>query len=116
MPVAKPVISTNNPALLVRADGSTYAVGKFKPKETKDGKWDAYMQAFEATQCDGPYRLVGDQLNRLPNGFELENPTLFVGQQPIQCDLHRLGILRNPQRQVHVLENEPIPGNSAPHG
>lgn len=77
VPVAQPVLATNNPALLVRANGSVYAVGKFKPKATKDGKWDAYMQAFEADRCDGPYRLVGDRLNRLPNDFELEDPTLW---------------------------------------
>ncbi len=77
VPVPKPVLFTNNPALMVRADGSAYAVGKFKPKEKKDGAWDAYMQAFEADSVDGPYRLVGDRGNRLPNNFELEDPTIW---------------------------------------
>jgi len=75
--VTKPVLSTNNPAILFRANGSAYAVGKFKPKTTKQGDWDAYMQAFEAANFNGPYRLVGDTLNRLPNDFELEDPTIW---------------------------------------
>lgn len=32
-PVPHPVLPTNNPAIIERADGSTYAVGKFKPKQ-----------------------------------------------------------------------------------
>ena len=38
VPVSKPVLNTNNPALLIRADGSTYAVGKFKPTITRNGR------------------------------------------------------------------------------
>ena len=76
-PVDHPVIATNNPALLVRPDGSVYAVGKFKPKVFRDGKWDANMQAFEAAGILGPYTLVRDTLNRLPNNFELEDPTIW---------------------------------------
>lgn len=52
-PVPNPVISTNNPALLVRPDGSAYAVGKFKPKVPRDSRWDANMQAFEAAVYKG---------------------------------------------------------------
>ena len=76
-PVPNPVISTNNPALLIRPDGSAYAVGKFKPKVTRDGKWDANMQAFEAKNYNGPYKLMQDTLNRLPGNFELEDPTIW---------------------------------------
>ncbi|MCX6269613.1 MAG: glycoside hydrolase family protein [Bacteroidetes bacterium] len=76
-PVPYPVISTNNPALLIRPDGSAYAVGKFKPKVPRDGKWDANMQAFEASNFMGPYKLVHDTLNRLPGNFELEDPTIW---------------------------------------
>lgn len=76
-PVLHPVISTNNPALLIRPDGSAYAVGKFKPKVTRDGKWDANMQAFEAANYNGPYKLLQDTLNRLPGNFELEDPTIW---------------------------------------
>ncbi len=77
VPLPRPVIKTNNPALLLRNDGSAYAVGKFKPRVTKDGKWDAYMQAFEAPSLNGPYTLIGDAGNRLPVDFELEDPTLW---------------------------------------
>ncbi len=76
-PVPQPVIATNNPALLIREDGSAYVVGKYKPKLTRDGKWDANMQAFEAIDYKGPYQLVKDTLNRLPNNFELEDPTIW---------------------------------------
>lgn len=76
-PVKEPVISTNNPSILVKPDNKIYAVGKFKPKEVKDGKWDAYMQAFEADSITGPYRLVGGDGNRLPNNYELEDPTIW---------------------------------------
>lgn len=76
-PVSKPVLATNNPAIIERADGSAYAVGKFKPAKTKDGDWDACMQAFEAPDINGPYKLIGGPGNRLPGGFELEDPTLW---------------------------------------
>ncbi len=76
-PVAKPVIPTNNPALLLRPDGSAYVVGKFKPKATKDGQWDAYMQAFAAPDVNGPYTRVGDAGNRLPADLELEDPSIW---------------------------------------
>lgn len=76
-PVDHPMIATNNPALLVHSDGSVYTVGKFKPKVFRDGKWDANMQAFEAAGIMGPYTLVKDTLNRLPNNFELEDPTIW---------------------------------------
>ena len=76
-PVPHPVLATNNPAIIELADGSAYAVGKFKPAKVKDGQWDAYMQAFEADTINGPYRLLGGSGNRLPNDFELEDPTLW---------------------------------------
>jgi hypothetical protein len=76
-PVPEPVLATNNPAIIERADGSAYAVGKFKPKPVRDGQWDACMQAFEADHINGPYKLLGGPSNRLPNNFELEDPTLW---------------------------------------
>ena len=76
-PINKPVLSTNNPAILFRPNGTAYAVGKFKPKVTKDGKCDDYMCAFESPNMMGPYKLLKDTLNRLPNNFELEDPTIW---------------------------------------
>ncbi len=75
-PVPKSVIPTNNPALLVRPDGSVYAVGKFKPKPAKDGDVDAYMDAHTAPRIDGPYTKLGEG-SRLPYNFELEDPTIW---------------------------------------
>jgi len=77
VPMAKPVISTNNPAILLKPDNKVYVVGKFKPKTTKDGDWDAYMQAFGADSIMGPYKLLFDKGNRLPHDFELEDPTIW---------------------------------------
>ena len=76
-PIPHPVLSTNNPAIIERANGSAYAVGKFKPNQPKDGRWNAYMNAFEADTLNGPYKLLGGPSNRLPNDFELEDPTLW---------------------------------------
>jgi hypothetical protein len=86
-PVSKPVLATNNPSILVRPDGSAYAVGKFKPRETRDGDWDAYMNAFEAPSIDGPYRLLGGPGNRLPATLELEDPCVWMqdGRYQVLC-------------------------------
>ena len=86
-PVAKPVLATNNPAIIVRDDGSAYAVGKFKPARTGDGDWDAWMQAFQADSIHGPYNVIGGPGNRLPAGYELEDPTLWwaKGRYHVVC-------------------------------
>jgi hypothetical protein len=86
-PVAKPVLATNNPSIIERPDGSAYAVGKFKPKPTRDGDWDAYMQAFEAPSINGPYQLSGGPGNRLPGNLELEDPCVWIdgGRYHVLC-------------------------------
>lgn len=76
-PVDYPVVQTNNPSITFMPDNSIYAVGKFKPKTTIDGQWDAYMHAFGADNIMGPYTLIGDEGNRLPNQYELEDPTVW---------------------------------------
>lgn len=76
-PVEKPVINTNNPSIVVKPDASVYVVGKFKPKVFNDGKWDANMQVFKSDNIMGPYKLVGDEGNRLPNNYELEDPAIW---------------------------------------
>ena len=88
-PVAQPVINLNNPALLVRPDGSAYAVGKFKP--TLQGVINYCMKAFTATNYLGPYTVVKDEQNRLPGGFELEDPTVWWANEQynvICTDMH----------------------------
>jgi len=86
-PVDKPVLTTNNQSIFERADGTAYAVGKFKPKPTRDGEWDACMQAFEAPSIHGPYRLLGGPGNRLPGNFELEDPCVWMdhGSYQVLC-------------------------------
>ena len=79
IPLTQPVISINNPALLVRPDGSAYAVGKFKPTVQGDVKY--YMRALAATNYMGPYQVVKDEFSRLPHGFELEDPTIWWANQ-----------------------------------
>ncbi|MBK1880058.1 glycoside hydrolase family protein [Pelagicoccus mobilis] len=76
-PVAEPIVKANNPALYVHEDGRAYMVSKFKPKPTKDGRWDAYMRAHAAADVLGPYTTFGDEGNRLPYDLELEDPTIW---------------------------------------
>ncbi|MGJ8638228.1 MAG: sulfatase-like hydrolase/transferase [Opitutaceae bacterium] len=77
VPVPEPVVKANNPALLVRDDGSAYMVSKHKPKPTRDGKWDACMKAHVAKTLTGPYETFGGGRNRLPYDLELEDPTIW---------------------------------------
>lgn len=76
-PLPEPVVKANNPALLIRGDGSVYMVSKHKPKPTLDGKWDACMKAHVAEHVNGPYEDFGEGRNRLPHGFELEDPPIW---------------------------------------
>jgi hypothetical protein len=77
-PVPEPVFQANNPSILIRPDGSAYAVSKKKPKTTpEDGRWDTWMTAWEAPDVNGPYTQIGDGENLLPNNFQLEDPTIW---------------------------------------
>lgn len=73
----KPIIPTNNPALLQTPSGKFYAVGKYKSTPIIDGDRDCFMNAFESDSLLGPYKLVGGNTNRLPYDFELEDPTIW---------------------------------------
>lgn len=74
---ARPVIPTMNAALLIKPGGKVYAVGKFKINSQTPNSWDAFMRAYEADDLMGPYRVVADKGNRLPNGFQLEDPAVW---------------------------------------
>jgi len=77
-PSAKPMVYTNNPALMVRKDGSVYVVGKFKVNDPdKKGKKLFYMNAFEAKSILGPFKNISGNEDCLPGGFELEDPTIW---------------------------------------
>lgn len=68
----KPVISASNPAPLVREDGSLYVFCR---------KGDANKVnrgiAFTAPSYKGPFTVVQNGENLLPNGGELEDPTIW---------------------------------------
>ena len=72
-----PVVRANNPALLVRPDGSVYMVAKAKTRKPTSGRWDNIMQAYEADTISGPFTLLGGSENRLPYDLELEDPTVW---------------------------------------
>jgi hypothetical protein len=68
----QPVIRASNPAALVRADGSFYVFCRLRD--------DAGVNrgvAFTAPTYEGPYTAVANGDNLLPNGGELEDPTIW---------------------------------------
>lgn len=73
----KPTIPTNNPSVVINSDNSVYAVGKRLLAVPGAKHYTKIMQAFEAKNIDGPYTLVNDTTNRLPNNYELEDPTIW---------------------------------------
>lgn len=85
--VDKPTIPTNNPALIVNPDNSVYAVGKRVIAEQGIKHHTKIMEAFMAENVDGPYVQLGEAENRLPNGCELEDPTIWKarGQYHVIC-------------------------------
>lgn len=73
-------LKLNNPAFWVHDDGSVYCVGKVRSPllDTEVRPWTNWMIAYKAPSLDGPYEVVGDPMtNRLPNDYELEDPTLW---------------------------------------
>ena len=65
------VITFSNPAPLVRADGSIYCFGRKAVKNVR------IALACEAPTYSGPYRMLGDGKNMLPDDCELEDPTIW---------------------------------------
>ncbi len=68
----KPVIRTSNPAPLVRADGNLYVFCRLRDSDNINR-----AVAFTAPSYEGPYTVVDDGKNLLPNGGELEDPTIW---------------------------------------
>jgi hypothetical protein len=62
----------SNPAPLVRPDLSIYCFGRFR-----DSSGVNRGQAYTAPSFEGPYTLVQNGDNLLPNGGELEDPTIW---------------------------------------
>jgi hypothetical protein len=68
----KPVIHASNPAPLVRADGSLYVFCRLRDSQNVNR-----AVAFTASGFSGPYSVVEKGANLLPNGGELEDPTIW---------------------------------------
>ncbi|QBG46865.1 hypothetical protein EGM51_05435 [Verrucomicrobia bacterium S94] len=69
------VLPCSNAALWVHEDGRAYAVGKDNMKV--GDKVIRTLKAYRADSYLGPYTEVGDGENRLPYGFEHEDPTIW---------------------------------------
>jgi len=70
--LAKPAMKVSNPAILVRPDLSVYVFGRLR-----DSAGINRGIAFNAPNYTGPYTVAQDGNNLLPNGGELEDPTIW---------------------------------------
>jgi hypothetical protein len=68
----KPVMRVSNPAILVRPDESIYVFGRLKDSEQVNR-----AIAFTAPSYAGPYTVLRNGDNLLPDGGELEDPTIW---------------------------------------
>ncbi|HXF10375.1 MAG TPA: glycoside hydrolase family protein, partial [Desulfuromonadaceae bacterium] len=68
----RPVIPASNPALLPRPDGSMYAFCRLR-----DDQGVNRGIAFTAPSYAGPFQKVANGANLLPDGGELEDPTIW---------------------------------------
>jgi hypothetical protein len=66
-----PVMTVSNPAPLVRADLSMYVFGRLAVNGVNRGI------AFTAPTYQGPYTVVANGANLLPNNYQLEDPTIW---------------------------------------
>lgn len=70
--VDEPILRFSNPAPLVREDGSVYIFGRLRDAEDKNRGLAALAPSYK-----GPYSLVEEGKNLLPNDYELEDPTIW---------------------------------------
>lgn len=68
----KPVMKVSNPAILVKPDLSIYVFGRLR-----DSAGVNRGIAFTAPSYEGPYSIVANGENLLPNHCELEDPTIW---------------------------------------
>lgn len=61
----------SNPAPLVRADGSIYVFGRKSISNIR------VAQAYTAPSFKGPYKLISNKFNLLPDSNQLEDPTIW---------------------------------------
>jgi hypothetical protein len=70
--IDRPAMKVSNPAILVRPDNSVYVFGRLRDSaEVNRGI------AFTAPSYDGTYTVLANGDNLLPNGGELEDPTIW---------------------------------------
>ncbi|WP_157961074.1 glycoside hydrolase family protein [Lutibacter citreus] len=103
--IDKPVIPINNPAMCISKNGKAYVVGKDNVKE--NGNVIRKMRAFEADNYMGPFKMLGDTLNRLPYNFQLEDPAIWFNnnQYNIICT-DWLGLITSEQKSVVYLTSK----------
>jgi hypothetical protein len=68
----KPVMKISNPAILVRPDESIYVFGRLR-----DNAQVNRGIAFTAPNFRGPYTIIANGDNLLPDNYELEDPTIW---------------------------------------
>lgn len=68
----QPAMKVSNPAILVRPDASLYVFGRLR-----DSAQVNRAIGFTAPSYQGPYTVVANGENLLPNGGELEDPTIW---------------------------------------
>lgn len=68
----KPVMKVSNPAILVRPDASIYVFGRLRDAEQVNRGI-----AFTAPTYAGPYTVIANGNNLLPDNNELEDPTIW---------------------------------------
>jgi hypothetical protein len=111
----KPVMRVSNPAPLVRSDGGIYVFGRLR-----DSNQVNRGIAFTAPSYQGPYTLVDNGNNLLPDGGELEDPTLWWANNQYNILLndwkgHATGIgkagaqyLSKDGIHYHLVSREPV--------
>jgi hypothetical protein len=118
----KPVIHASNPAILVRPDLSVYVFCRLRDKaDVNRGV------AFTAPSYDGNYSVVQNGDNLLPNGGELEDPTIWWANN--QCNIlvndwkaHATGIFKAGAQyfskdgvQYQLMSKEPVFTKTVPY-
>lgn len=91
----QPLIRASNPAPLVRADGSVYVFCRLR-----DSAQVNRGVAYTAPGWAGPYTAVANGDNLLPDGGELEDPTIWWANQQYNIVLndwkgHATGVSKN---------------------
>jgi hypothetical protein len=92
----KPVIAASNPAALVRDDGSLYVFCRLRDSAADVNRGIA----FTAPSYAGPYSKVANGDNLLPDGGELEDPTIWWANHQYNIVLndwkgHATGVNKN---------------------